>query len=217
MAPHPHQIRCISLGDEPEAWSAIGFDVTARMHLNGAASVRLGLTTVVLTGTGGGFNGWTVDGITEPIDALATLDTRHGESIESGEPHPNGITAIDHVVVNTGDVDRTAAALNGAGLQCRGSRSTTSYGSPMRQQFYWLGDVILELVGPDEGEPTSGEPASLFGLALVSGDLDATVAALGDLAGTPRDAVQPGRRIAAIRCERVGVSLPLAVMTPHPA
>ena len=166
---------------------------------HGPASVRLGNTTVVLTGTGAGFNGWTVDGITEPIDALVTLDAADEDSVRSGEPHPNGITAIDHVVVSTGDVDRTVAALTGAGLQCRGGRSTTSYGSPMRQQFYWLGDVILELVGPDEGEPASDEPAGLFGLALVSGDLDATVAGLGDLAGTPRDAVQPGRRIAGIR------------------
>lgn len=215
MAPHPHQIRCISLGDEPEAWSAIGFDVTAQVHTNSAASVRLGNTTVVLTGSGAGFIGWTVDGIIDPIEAMVALDPRVGESIESGEPHPNGITAIDHVVVNTGDVDRTAAALSGAGLQCRGSRSTTSYGSPMRQQFYWLGDVILELVGPDEGEPTSSEPAGLFGLALVSDDLEETVAGLGDLADTPRNAVQRGRRIAGIRGGRVGISLPLAVMSPH--
>lgn len=216
MASRAHQIRRISLGDEPDAWSAIGFDVAAQVRTSGAASVRLGNTTVVLTGTGIGVSGWTIDGITGSIDGMVTLASRAEESIRSGEPHPNGITAIDHVVVNTGDVGRTAAALSGAGLQCRGDRSTTSYGSPMRQQFYWLGDVILELVGPDEGEPTSDEPASLFGLALVSNDLDATVAALGDLAGTPKDAVQSGRRIAGISGDRVGVSLPLAVMSPHP-
>jgi hypothetical protein len=215
MASRSHQLRCISLGDEPDAWSAIGFDVTGRVRANGPAYVRLGNTTVVLTGSGGGFTGWAIDGITDSIDAMTTLDPRDAEPFRPGEPHPNGITAIDHVVVNTGDVGRTAAGLTGAGLQCRGGRSTTSYGSPMRQQFYWLGDVILELVGPDEGEPTSSEPAGLFGLALVSDDLDETVAGLGDLAGIPKDAVQPGRRIAGIRGGRVGVSLPLAVMSPH--
>ncbi|MCZ7629475.1 MAG: hypothetical protein M5U19_10675 [Microthrixaceae bacterium] len=198
----------------------------------------LGNTTVVLTGTGAGFEGWSVDGITGPIDGIANLDPGVDRSALPARTHPNGITSIDHLVVGTGDIDRTAAALRDAGLQCRRERSTTAYGSPMRQQFYWLGDVILELVGPDEGEPTgTGEPtgddrfcgvcvapcathtpqnAWLFGLALVSQDLDATVATLGDLAGTPRDAVQPGRRIAGIRGGRVGVSIPLAVMSPHP-
>jgi hypothetical protein len=81
--------------------------------------------------------------------------------------------------------------------------------------FFWAGDVIVELIGPDEGEPTTDEPASVFGLALSATDLDATAAHLGDLLGTPKDAVQPGRRIAGLRGRQVGISLPIAVMSPH--
>lgn len=167
----------------------------------------------MLTGTGAGFEGWAVDGITGSIDGIQTVDPGAAASAPS---HPNGITTIDHVVVHTGDVDRTAAALSDAGLQPRRDQPAVIGGSPMRQQFYWLGDVILELLGPDEGAPRSDEPARVFGLALVSEDLDATVSVLGHLAGTAKDAVQPGRRIAGIRGTRVGISIPLAVMSPHP-
>ena len=51
--------------------------------------------------------------------------------------------------------------------------------------------------------------------AVFVDDLDATVAWLGpDAVSAPRDAVQPGRRIASIRRE-VGLGLPVALMTPH--
>ena len=39
-------------------------------------------------------------------------------------------------------------------------------------------------------------PARLWGLALLTGDIDATAAATGTLLGDVRDAIQPGRRIA---------------------
>jgi hypothetical protein len=86
----------------------------------------------------------------------------------------------------------------------------------MRQTFCWAGDVIVEIVGPLEpvGD-AAGAAATFFGLALVADDLDATAAQLGDLLGPPRDAVQPGRRIAGLRHRSVGISLPVAVMTPH--
>jgi hypothetical protein len=118
-------------------------------------------------------------------------------------------------VVSTGDVERTVAAFVDVGLEMRGERATTSYGSPMRQVFFWAGDVILELIGPDRGEPVTDEAASVFGLALVADDLDATAAHLGELLSTPKDAVQPGRRIAGLRGARTGISVPVAVMSPH--
>jgi hypothetical protein len=46
-------------------------------------------------------------------------------------------------------------------------------------------------------------------------DLDAAAARLGDGLGTPRDAVQPGRRIATAR-GAAGLGVPLALMTPRP-
>ena len=46
--------------------------------------------------------------------------------------------------------------------------------------------------------------------------MDAAAAALGDLLGSPRDAVQPGRRIATLRPE-AGLGPAIAFMTPGPA
>ncbi len=197
----------------PESWAAAGFEVRGR-------KVVLGRTVLQLTGSGGGFEGWSLDGVEGSIDGLATApeatDPRSAAVVTPASvEHPNGIVRIDHVVVRSGDCDRTIAAFELAGLEVRGGRSTNSYGAPMRQTFLWAGDVIVELMGPDLGEPTTDEPASIFGLALVAEDLDKTAAALGELMGTPRDAVQQGRRIAGLRVAPLGIPLPLAVMSPH--
>jgi hypothetical protein len=211
VTPKTAQLRSLVLGDDPEAWSTLGFSVT---DPGSGSTVRLGTTSILLTASGQGFEGWSIDGVDQSIDGLPRASSDDSPTSSAPE-HPNGIAAIDHVVLRTGDVGRTTEALASFGIDARRGRSTTSYGDPMRQVFFWLGDIILELVGPDDGEPTTDEPSSLLGLALVATDLDATVARLGTLAGTPKDAVQPGRRIAGIRGREAGVSLPLAVMSPH--
>jgi hypothetical protein len=203
----------MDLADTPDAWSAAGFAV---VH----DTVLLGSTLLRLTGQGappdggGGVLGWALDGVDGPIDSLPTCAPAPAWASDS-PPHPNGIERIDHVVVRTGDQDRTLAAFGHAGIEMRGGRSTTSYGSPMRQSFLWAGDVIVELVGPDDDAATTDEAPSFFGLALVATDLDATAASLGELLSPPKEAVQPGRRIAGLRGAKVGISVPLAVMSPH--
>ena len=216
MADHPHQLTHVILGDDPDAWRSAGFDV------DHSGRFRLGRTEVLCLSVGTpGFVGWALDGLDGSLDGLATADS-HRSSAGGRAPsvHPNGISSIDHVVVRTGDCDRTIAAFEAVGLEVRGGRTTTSYGSPMRQTFFWAGDVILELVGPDSGpdgagEPTTDEPTSIFGLALVADDLDATAERMGDLLGSPKDAVQEGRRIAGLRHRDAGIGLPVAVMSPH--
>jgi hypothetical protein len=81
--------------------------------------------------------------------------------------------------------------------------------------FFWAGDVILELMGPDRDQPVTDDATSVFGLALVADDLDTTAAHLGELLSSPKEAVQPGRRIAGLRGAKVGISVPIAVMSPH--
>ncbi len=63
--------------------------------------------------------------------------------------------------------------------------------------------------------PPPTEPTSIFGLALVAADLDRTAETLGELLGAPKPAVQAGRRIAGLRHRQAGISLPIAVMSPH--
>ena len=56
-------------------------------------------------------------------------------------------------------------------------------------------------------------PARLWGLAFLVEDLEQTASALGELLGTRRDAVQPGRKIATLRPE-AGLGPAIAFMTP---
>ena len=64
--------------------------------------------------------------------------------------------------------------------------------------------------------PSGAGPAGFFGLAFTSADLDATKALLGDGIGEPKDAVQPGRRIATLRHKTFGISIGTAIMSPDP-
>jgi hypothetical protein len=119
------------------------------------------------------------------------------------------VIGVDHVVVATPDFDRTTRALAQAGLQLRRARAA---GDRAQQGFYVIGDALAEVVGPLT--PDGDGPATFWGVTLVSADLDATCAALGDLISTPRDAVQPGRRIATVRAA-AGLGTAVAVMSPR--
>jgi hypothetical protein len=55
-------------------------------------------------------------------------------------------------------------------------------------------------------------PARLWGISFLVDDMEATVETLGDKLGTPRDAVQPGRKIATVRRE-AGLGPAVAFMT----
>ena len=144
------------------------------------------------------------------IDGLLTV---HGSADDLGVPdatrHPNGVTSIDHVVVNTPDLERTCGAIESdTGAPLKRVREI----GPMRQGFHRLGSLIVEVV---THPGVTGDHASFWGLALNADDLDATYAQCGDsVMSAPKDAVQPGRRIASFR-EAARLGLPVAVMTPH--
>ena len=123
---------------------------------------------------------------------------------------------IDHIVLATPDQQRTIAAFEQLGLAPRRTRETDQYGAPFLQTFFRTGEVIVELIGP--ATPSGDGPAGFFGLAFTVDDLDATVAHLGEGEGigTPKDAVQPGRRIATLRHKTFGVSIATALMSAGP-
>jgi hypothetical protein len=58
-----------------------------------------------------------------------------------------------------------------------------------------------------------GGPARLWGISFLVEDLATPAAALGENLGEPRDAVQPGRRIATI-ASAAGLGPAIAFMTP---
>ncbi len=197
----------------PDSWRAIGFRVDGETCVVGDVRFRLaGLEA------GNGLLGWSLRAIErDALDGLST--TRSDSQPPSGAPaHPNGITALDHVVVITPDLDRTVAALQGAGLDLRRIREEPTPAGAPRQAFFRLGAVILEVVQePEEAIARTGRdgPAFFWGLAFMAPDLDATVGGLGDRVSEIRDAVQPDRRIATLR-RSAGVSVPIALITPPP-
>jgi hypothetical protein len=203
------------LAADPAAWRAAGFDVVGDR-------LRVGAVTLALAGAAAGerivrcavsgLGGTDFDGL--PI-AAADAPTAEGQ-IEDAAAHANGVVRVDHVVAFTPDLDRTVAAGVALGLDLRRIRDAPAPAGSPRQAFFRFGEPILEIAAAPPGSPLNGDgPARFYGLAFVVDDLDATAAALGDRCGEPRDAIQPGRRIATVRRE-AGLGLPVALMTPRP-
>ncbi|MEO7429613.1 MAG: VOC family protein [Acidimicrobiales bacterium] len=203
----------ILVGDPPSAWEAAGFAV------DDDGTCRIGTVRVRLMGRDGGKRilGWSLRDAPAARLADGRLDglptTSSTSTPAAPATHPNGATHIDHVVLLSPDLARTTAALATLGIEPRGERETESYGAPMRQVFFRLDEVILELVGGTEaGE---GDPG-FFGLAITVADLDAASALLGEHLGDAKDAVQDGRRIATLRHRDLGMSVATALMSPEP-
>jgi catechol 2,3-dioxygenase-like lactoylglutathione lyase family enzyme len=176
----------------------VGFDPEDDLLEIGAVRLRLDGER-----TGRGIVGWSLRDLgTTELDELPT--TVSDREPVAGKSQPNGVTAVDHVVVFTPDLDRTTAALRDAGLDFRRLREEPTPGGAPRQAFFRVGEPVLEVVQAPEGTRIASVPdgpARLWGISFAVEDLDATVASLGDLAGEPRDAVQTGRRIATLRNE----------------
>ncbi len=211
MDPQP-TIDELVIADEPEAWRALGFAVDGDTAEVG--SVRLRFEG---RGERRGIVRWHVRGARSL--ELDGLDTHASERppVAGGE-HPNGVVSIDHVVVLTPDLDRTAEVLRGSGFDFRRLREGPTPGGSVRQAFFRMGDVILELVHAPEGTSVARDadgPARLWGISFLVRDMDRTAAALGERLGAPRDAVQPGRRIATLRPE-AGLGPAVAFMTGTP-
>ncbi|HTA35970.1 MAG TPA: hypothetical protein VK761_04580 [Solirubrobacteraceae bacterium] len=210
----------IVLADQPERWRSLGFDVDGGRVQLGGVFIRL-LGDDARSGAAPAVLGWSLReiGCTE-LDGLPT--TRSSSSPPAPAPaHPNGVVAIDHVVAMTPALDRSVRVLTDAGLDLRRIREQPTPAGAPRQAFFRLGAEILEVVQqPGElagAEPAAAErPARLWGLALLSPELDRTVAALGEHAGEPRDAVQSGRRIVTVK-RSAGLAVPLAVMSARVA
>ena len=203
-----HQLTSVWLDDRPDGWAAAGFDVRDDSVAIGNTVIRLGSSDDPQRG----IQAVSIEGLDGPIDGI---DLRPDES-EALRPaaadsaaHPNGVVHIDHLVVFSPDVERTRAALATAGLEVRRTRVGDD---GRRQVFFWLGDVILELIGPVE--PDTGPPI-VWGLALSCADIDAAADLLGPALGSVKPAIQEGRRIATIRTKDLGISTAIALMTPH--
>ncbi len=207
----PPTIDEITLADDPERWAALGF------YISGNAA-QLGATRIVLAGrdAGRGILGWSLrTAASTELDGLPTTASQRPSHCVAAA-HPNGVIAIDHVVAMAPQLDRSVRALQDAGLDLRRIREQPTPAGAPRQAFFRLGEVILEVVQePDEAVARAGNadgPARFWGLALLVGDLEQTVARLAEHASEIRPAVQPGRRIATVR-RSAELTVPIALLS----
>lgn len=187
----------LEIADEPADWRALGFEVD-----DGTCQVSSVRLRLVGKGPRRGIVGWTL-GDGEPVSSTASL-------------HPNGVASIDHVVLLSPDLDRTVEELRSEGFELRRIREGETPGGSTRQAFFRAGEPILEVVQAPEGTSVARNPegpARLWGISFLVEDMEHTASTLGELLGTPRDAVQPGRSIATLRPE-AGLGPAIAFMTP---
>lgn len=201
--PREPELAELVIADPPEAWRELGFEVDPEGHMDlGGVRVRLG-------GEGSGIVAWSLMRVNAmgSIDGLPTPVPR----VLRPPPfmtHPNGATGIDHVVILSSSLERTASAFLRAGVEI----SRTEDSERGRMGFRRLGPAILEVVQRDDLE---GEEARFWGIAVVVIDIDHIAERLGDRLGPIKQAVQPGRRIATLDAGGI-VSVPLAFMSPEP-
>jgi hypothetical protein len=203
----------IGLADEPDQWRGLGFSVDGDLLALGTIRLRL-----MGRGAGKGIVAWSLRGAaSSELDGLPT-EASTSASHESASRHPNGVSMIDHVVAFSPQLERTIDALRAAGLDLRRVREEPTPAGAPRQAFFRLGETVLEVVQIPDGElaRAGGKDAQarFWGLALIAGDLERSVAALGEHVSEIRAAVQPGRRIATLR-RSAGLAVPLALMTPR--
>lgn len=200
----------LEVGDEVGPWRDAGFAVAGEDLVVGGVAIALRGAQQPR-----GLRGWALQPpAVGDCDGLASTRAAAAAAGRSGDApiHPNGTTALDHVVVASDDIERTTRALAAVGITPRrsvvGARGDGDEETVYR--FFLLGTSVLELVGPTR--PRGDGPARFVGLAFTTSALDD----LGELAGTPRPAVQPGRRIATLRTDALGISVPTVLLSPRP-
>lgn len=196
----------IELGADREAWTGAGFTVDGpRLEVGGVA--------IEFTRDEVGVAGLSFDSLPDGIEAIDGISVSVASPVGHVE-HSNGAIQIDQVVIATPDFDRTADALAAAGMPLK--REITrpvaeEDDGEIRQGFVRSGNAVIELVTT---RSVPDGPAHVWGLGFVSERFDRAVEELEGVIGSPRDAFQPGRRIATFsRDARLG--LPVVLLDPE--
>jgi hypothetical protein len=196
------------VADPAEAWTSAGFSVDPGGDSDALCRIGGVFIRLVGRGRGAGIVGWSLHGI--PTDAtiheLDGIPTTHSDRAPAvPTTHPNGILAIDHVVLLSPDLDRTVGALTAVGVHPRRERDGELGGRPIRQIFFRFGEVIVEVVGTPDAAGVG--PSTLWGITYVVADVDATAQLFGSRTTPVKEAVQPGRRITTLRHLEFGMSV----------
>ena len=127
------------VADPADAWVHAGFSVD--FGVDTTAVCRVGGARIRLVGgdRGTGIVGWSLRGLPS-ASSLPDLDgvptTRSGAVAATPATHPNGVTAVDHVVLLSPDLGRTVQSLAAVGVEPRRERDGELGGRPIRQLFF---------------------------------------------------------------------------------
>lgn len=193
----------------PEPWQQLGISCVSDVCQ--LADVQLHLTS---PSSAPGLTSWTIDvGRSGQVDIDGIPTTLLASSPHVASTSVIGsqrMVSLDHVVVNTDNLDRTTAAIERKlGVPMRREREV---GNGVVQRFHKLDNTIIEVV---TGPHVSGEGASLWGMVVSVDDLFEWAESVGsDIASPPKKATQPGRYISTVRSS-VSLGVPFALMTPH--
>lgn len=202
-----NRLVALHVGGALTPWQAIGlmFDE----HTCTLADVD-----IVVSGETPGLHGWTIDIGRDEIIEIDGIRTTLVSGTESRPPSSTigrqKVIGLDHVVVNTDNIDRTTEAITAAlGLEVRRERQL---GNGAVQRFHKLDNTIIEVVS---GPHITQLGASLWGMVASVDDLFDLAEELGEnTTSPPKKATQPGRYISTVRGS-VGLGVPFALMTPH--
>jgi len=185
-------IAALVVGGAPEPWESLGF---AKLSTEGPRTL-FSLVDAMLI----------VDSSREP----GMVDWQLADSPFSGPSGKIGCLGVDHVVWRTDDLDATCNEITR--LTGAPRKRVRDAGNGVVQGFHRVGRMVVEVVA---GGAPAGEP-HLWGFVVNVADLDAVCAFAGpDVVGTPKTAVQPGRRIATAR-SAAGLGVPFALMDTTP-
>ena len=201
--------RLVSLhaGGASDPWQQLGLTFSD-------SACRLADVQLVVGFPGSGLTGWTIaanTNMTVDIDGIPTtlVESAPIFSSTSSIGHQS-VVGLDHVVINTDDLDRTCSAIESAlSLEVRREREV---GNGVVQRFHKLENTIIEVV---TGPHVATLGASLWGMVISVDDLFDLAGELGEgITSMPKKATQPGRFISTVRGS-VGLGVPFAMMTPH--
>ncbi|MCG7593090.1 VOC family protein [Mycobacterium sp. C3-094] len=208
------RIDTLVVADPPSAWTDAGFTVDSgeTCHIGGVGIDLVGRDS------GSGIVGWSLGELPRhaghDVDGIPTTRSHTAVPVPVSTVHRNGVTAIDHVVLMSPDLDRTVSALSDLGALPRRERDAWVGERAVRQIFYRFGATIVEVVG----SPTTSNPgpSTLWGITFEVTDIDEAARFFGDRTSTVKAAVQPGRRITTLRHHELGLSVRTALISARP-
>jgi len=194
----PTRLVQLTVGGSHQLWQRVGLSFDDQQTCQvGQVTLRLDEDVSL------GHLGWAFDPIVSSIDGIPSTPR-----VPVSELQPPRHLLVDHVVVMTDSLERTSSAIEECtGLELRRIRDASN---GVRQAFHRSGEVVIEVVQ----SPSVTEP-HLWGFVLVAHPFDEVVSQLGEsVVSPPRDAVQPGRRIATVRRE-LGLGINVALISPR--